>query len=510
MPTNRAATFVLSCTATLLLFGCDRPGNELSRDESSVVYGSDNRRDVYAHPDDLLRTRAEMSTVALVATSVLDASDPTNIRFDSDNLGVVENLCETERFRFDPTAAFCTGTLIDDDLVLTAGHCITDSAKCARTRFVFNYYRTGEGVLKPITSEDVFSCSAIVVRELLDPWNSEGDRDYAIIRLDRPATPRFTPAPVMAEDESMAVGQPVAVIGSGSGVPFKIDSGGRVRDAGTPANTSFLATTDTFGGNSGSAVYELEGHSIVGILVRGEYPQYVPNGQCSVVRVCNESECRGEGVTYVRRAIDAYCSVAGSQRLCPGSGTNLKRTVVFIYGETQPGQDMFIRGGIDHDYANSQLGLGCATNNMACAIPIVHRNLRNATTAPWKVGDSFLDWYGAEQPLQSAHAQGSPLDWTTDVWPASWGPERSVEIDGFGTTPLNVYGRHYWMLDVDMDCSRTVDGWFELKSFISNGPGWEGDVMQSGAPYSSRNHFAQCGRINVFQRNSDSAFFADF
>ena len=109
-----------------------------------------------------------------------------------------------------------------------------------------------------------------------------------------------------------------------------------------------------------------------------------------------------------------------------------------------------------------------------------------------------------------AGAQGSPLDWTTNVWPPSWGTERTVAVDGYGTTPLNTYGQHYWLLDVDMDCSRTVNGWFELKSYISNGPGWEGDVAQSGAPYSSKNHFAQCGRINVFDRGSSNAIFADF
>lgn len=29
-------------------------------------------------------------------------------------------------------------------------------------------------------------------------------------------------------------------------------------------------------------------------------------------------------------------------------------------------------------------------------------------------------------------AQGSPADWTTDVWPAAWGPTKSVAQDGHG------------------------------------------------------------------------------
>jgi len=188
--------------------------------------------------------------------------------------------------------------------------------------------------------------------------------------------------------------------------------------------------------------------------------------------------------------------------------TIIKRTVVLIYGKTQPGQDMFIRGGIDHNYAAAALGKSCTAANLECAIPIVHRNLANATTAPWKTGDSHLDWYGA-QPGQVAAGQGSPLDWTTDLWPAAWGPLKTVAVDGYGVTPLNTYGQHYWLLDVDMDCSRTVGGWFELKSFISGGPGWEGDVAQTGTPYSSKNHFAQCGKLNVFQRGSRAAIFGE-
>lgn len=184
------------------------------------------------------------------------------------------------------------------------------------------------------------------------------------------------------------------------------------------------------------------------------------------------------------------------------SDTGWKRTVIFIEGITQTNQDLFIRGGIDHAYAARQ-GITCTAENQRCAVPIRHLNLRNATTAPWKQGDTLLDWYGAEA-TQSTNAQGSPLDWTTNHWPAAWGIARYVSSDGYGLSQLNLWGSHYWMLDVEMDCSRTRDGWFEFKSFISNGPGWEGNISQPGAPYASGNHFAQCGRISSFRRNQNN------
>ena len=34
------------------------------------------------------------------------------------------------------------------------------------------------------------------------------------------------------------------------------------------------------------------------------------------------------------------------------------------------------------------------------------------------------------------------------------------------------------MVDVEMDCSRTENGWFEIKGFVTNGDGWERDITQ--------------------------------
>ena len=183
-----------------------------------------------------------------------------------------------------------------------------------------------------------------------------------------------------------------------------------------------------------------------------------------------------------------------------------RRTVVFVRGETSPGQDLFARGGIDHEQARAVLGLDCIESNLACAIPIRHRNLANDTTREWKRGDAHLDWYGAEPgqgtAASGAPAEGTPLDWTTDRWPDDWGAERTLAADGYGVEALNTWGAHYWMLDVDMDCSRTLDGWFEVKSYIAGdaGGGWELDVAQPDAPWPSGNHFARCGWLNVFER----------
>jgi alpha-amylase len=183
---------------------------------------------------------------------------------------------------------------------------------------------------------------------------------------------------------------------------------------------------------------------------------------------------------------------------------------------------MFIRGGIDHAQAE-KLGIKCVnadnSPNYKCALPIAHRNHKNAVTNPWKPGDKFLDWYGHESTQTGTSqggliAQGSAADWTTNVWPQEFGPQKTVATDGYGLEPLNTFGMHYWMLDVDMDCSHALQDsngarWFEVKSYISNGPGWEGDIQQASTPYPSANHFAQCGKVSVFERDKNTVTFID-
>jgi V8-like Glu-specific endopeptidase len=291
------------------------PDDEVAEVESPVIYGTDNRTDVYAHANATLRARAELATVALMSPSSINLSNPSNVTFNSSTLQQSQNLCSNQRFLSDPTPAFCSGTLIDDDLVLTAGHCITSASACTNTRFVFKFYRPSATTLSTITTADVFSCTQIVARQ--QSTVNGRNLDYAIVRIDRPATPRFTPAPVRTATGALSVGQNVAVIGSGSGIPFKIDSGGSVRDVRAATLDYFIASTDTFGGNSGSGVYETTGHTVAGILVRGE-TDYVSSGSCNIVNTCTETGCRGEDITYVRPAVEAYCAVATSQRLCTG------------------------------------------------------------------------------------------------------------------------------------------------------------------------------------------------
>lgn len=258
-----------------------------------VIYGIDTRLDFYAVTDPYLRRVAE-STVALVDHRKLtENGDPLFYNLQSSEYGKTYYLCEDEPFFSQPSSAFCSGFLIGPELIVTAGHCIRNVVNCENVRFVFGFhYTTADKDLSQIPKENVYRCADLIHSET----NAITGRDFALIRTDRPVT-GFAPMSVRklgvvpSEDELTVIGHP-------KGLPAKIAAEGKIRDNNP---THFLvATLDTYGGNSGSAVINSLSHSVEGILVNGEDDfEYDPVKKCRRSKVCAETECRGEDVVRI-------------------------------------------------------------------------------------------------------------------------------------------------------------------------------------------------------------------
>lgn len=282
---------------------------EERRDKTISFY--DDRQDVYAHPDAALVALAINSTPTMMTRS--SAPTAANVAA-SQTLGAAKDLCTGERFYNDPTMGECSGVLIDDDLVLTAGHCLGTS--CGAQAWVFGYYRTNATTVAPMSSDDFFTCKEIVLNRRLESGSSWIE-DYAIVRLNRPATPRFTPARVAFGNHPFPQGQPMAIIGSPNGIPLKIDSAGILRSV--PSSDNIKADLDVFAGNSGSALYAKGGYTVGGVLFAGAGgDEYVRNSS-NTCNVANESLWHETASGYAMRPIlDKLCSTPGftSDRLC--------------------------------------------------------------------------------------------------------------------------------------------------------------------------------------------------
>ncbi len=255
-----------------------------------VIYGPDNRQDVYQVANSLHRKLA-LSTAGMVSVSSFQKSSTPSF-FDLAGIKTLEsgqNICPNEAFSQQPTAATCSGFLVGPDTIVTAGHCYksfaTPDQVCRSFAWVFdlNMKSASHNPLRNIPATNIYLCKEIIQAEL------SATADFAVIKLDRPVVGReplrFRTSGRISSSASLVV------IGHPSGLPTKISPAGRVTKNNDP--TRFSTTLDTFQGNSGSAVFDASSGMVEGILIQGK-TDYIPSKQgdassCLVVNKCDET-----------------------------------------------------------------------------------------------------------------------------------------------------------------------------------------------------------------------------
>ncbi len=176
--------------------------------------------------------------------------------------------------------------------MVTAGHCIKNSMDCNETFFVFGFNIAQAGGQAPDTvpSSQVYRCFSVVKSTV----SRTDGVDFALVRLDRPVR-GVEPLTLRTSPGTAPVGAELAVIGHPTGLPTKLAANAFVREV-QPGY--LVANLDTFGGNSGSAVFNAKTGEVEGILVRGE-TDFSYQGDCRVSNVCPDGGCRGEDVTRI-------------------------------------------------------------------------------------------------------------------------------------------------------------------------------------------------------------------
>ena len=183
--------------------------------------------------------------------------------------------------------AFCSGFLVDPSMGATAAHCV-DSSNLSSVRFVFGFeMRNATTAVTRISNDEIYRGIRILGRQI-----GTAGTDWAAVQLDRPVLNHRHVT--IRRSGKIADGAGVHAIGHPSGLPKKHAGNAVVRD-NTPGRY-FVANLDTYGGNSGSAVFNSTTHQVEGILVRGE-TDFVLNGTCYVSNVCPANGCRGEDCT---------------------------------------------------------------------------------------------------------------------------------------------------------------------------------------------------------------------
>ncbi len=288
----RMMTICLTVVFTGALFSS--PQKAEARD-LKVIYGEDSRLDLKDTVNPLHYELAQ-STAAMIPNGSLN--------YDGDMVEINGSLlrsrgiCEGERFDDQITAANCSGFLVAPDLLVTAGHCVRTQRDCDNSSWVFGFgidvdtnYNPGDTTFD-VPASNVYRCAEVVESEL----SRINQADHALLRLERVVDDR---EPLQFRTEGKVEDRTnLVVIGHPTGLPTKVAAGAWVRQNSN--RVFFQANLDTFGGNSGSAVFDMETGLVEGILVRGEQ-DYVFDSErgCRVPKVCTEEGCRGEDVTRI-------------------------------------------------------------------------------------------------------------------------------------------------------------------------------------------------------------------
>ncbi len=255
-----------------------------------VIYGKDNRQDVY-QVSDALHKKLAKSTAGMIPIKAFAKSSKQGF-FDLKNIPSLEraeNICPTENFAQQPIAAMCSGFLVGPDTLVTAGHCFksfsTPEQVCKDFAWVFGFEKgsASQDPTKDIAISNVYLCKKVVDAQL------SPNADFAVIKLDRPVVGRE--ALKIRTSGKIANSASLVVIGHPTGLPTKVSPAGKVTR--NVDSTRFSTTLDTFHGNSGSAVFDAKTGIVEGVLIQGKN-DYTPSKKddqksCQVVNKCDDN-----------------------------------------------------------------------------------------------------------------------------------------------------------------------------------------------------------------------------
>jgi hypothetical protein len=204
------------------------------------------------------------------------------------SLGVKDTLCTSEKFICQPALGYCTCFAISPDYFVTAGHCIL-GFDLQDIAIVYGYQMIDSVNFNTTFSvDDVFFPVSIV-----DAKNSNDD-DYAVFRADK----KIPENKVLKIRRSGKINNDAKlyVCGYPSGLPLKIATNGKVKI--NNFEKYFITNLDTYGGNSGSPVFNTGTNEVEGILLEGcvDFIKINIKGCYESYRWKTSDTCQGEKV----------------------------------------------------------------------------------------------------------------------------------------------------------------------------------------------------------------------
>lgn len=278
---NRISLIALFCVSWMFLSACSPNTTTKEFDNLSkrdVIFGADDFREVgplsQSNPwYDRVRATASIFKGAVTCADgncELGTNSFDNVTFPPTGHGGSTQtlpLCSGEQFEGQPQGANCTGFLIDEDLMVTAGHCVKTASACGQMKIVFDFIATDDAGLQVNTTvpeSAVYTCKEVLVA--VSQGSDIDNDDFAIVRLNRPVLDR-TPL-ALRQNGDVTNGAPMGTVGSYHGLSLKISDNAVVKN--NPLDMPrFETNLDSGKGSSGSPVFGLDTNLVEGILVSG-------------------------------------------------------------------------------------------------------------------------------------------------------------------------------------------------------------------------------------------------
>lgn len=249
------------------------------------LYGEDNRKEVDDNLDSNYKA-ASKSVFAIIKKNRFQNNGDRTVISSKGTYSAVYKLCNTESFRDQQVFADCTGFAISTNNVATAGHCLNsrnfkDYLVVAdfKAENISSYLKNG------IPQDRVFEITGII------DWGA-ATRDFCVFTVNKPIGQERIVK--LSNSNQYTSKDNFYVIGFPCGLPMKICNSASFRQ---DAVTYFSINSDTYGGNSGSPVFNESTNEVEGILVRGNTDFRLNNKGCYISIQCPEYGCRGEDVT---------------------------------------------------------------------------------------------------------------------------------------------------------------------------------------------------------------------
>ena len=190
-----------------------------------VIYGEDNRFDFDDEASSDYGKYAKSVAAMIPSKSLNQATLGLDYVLDFKPLRLsIKQYTPEIPYGEQPATAVCTGFLVRDRVLATAGHCAKLRNSCENFRWVFDYRSDllESERIPMVRAHNVYSCKKIIHQEL----SRKNNIDFALIELDRPVIGR--PSFTLHDGEDLPESNTLMMLGHPLGVPLKVVTMGQV------------------------------------------------------------------------------------------------------------------------------------------------------------------------------------------------------------------------------------------------------------------------------------------